>query len=119
MGKLLHQKLAQEAIIHSEFEDLHNEFQAFKKQVLTVFQKYDSNFRKVEASNSLNCHDFMAHEAAINLINEHCQCGNESLKYESLAVLVPQSPVLPVMEARPFGSDATIPCWRNCDAFFW
>ena len=50
MGKLLCQKLAQEAIVQSEFEDLRNKFHAFKKQMANICQKFDTNFREVEAS---------------------------------------------------------------------
>ena len=55
-----------------EFEDLRNEFHAFKWQMSNVCQKYNTNFQKVEASESLAYRGFVAHEAAISLINERC-----------------------------------------------
>lgn len=85
MRKLLWQKLAQEAMVQSEFEDLWNEFQAFKKQMTGVCQKYDTNFRKVETMDTLNHCDLVAHETAIHLINKCCTCekanNDESLDY--------------------------------------
>ena len=87
MGKLLHQKLAQEAIVQSEFKDLRNKFRAFKKQMATVCQKYDTNFWEIEASEQVAHHGFIAHEAAIALINECYSCvrdvETESLTYET------------------------------------
>ena len=96
MGKLLHQKLAQEVVVQLEFQDLHNKFKALKKGVSQVFRKYNSNFWKVEASDSLNCQDFVAHKAAINLINKWCTCGKSDNEGESLEYETPISSPSPV-----------------------
>ena len=63
-----------------------------------MFRKYNENFQRCEATDSLNRRTFLGHEMAINLINEHCQCGqaddNESLEYATPPLMQPQSPVL-------------------------
>ena len=84
MGKLLHQKLAQEAVVRLEFEDLQNEFYTFKRQMANVCQKYNINFHEVEASERIAHRGFIAHEAAISLINKCCTCGRDA-KTESLS----------------------------------
>ena len=63
--------------------------------MIGVCWKYNSNFRKVEASDSLNRRDFVAHEAAIQLINERCTCGKED-NGESLDYKTPVSSPSPV-----------------------
>ena len=95
MGKLLHQKLAQEAVVQSEFKDLWNEFCSFKKQMVNVFQKYDSNFHEVEALERVTHRGFIAHEAVISLINKRCTCGKDD-ETKSLSYRTPVSSPSPV-----------------------
>ena len=95
MGKLLQQKLAWEAVIESELQDLWNKFHAFKRQMLNVCRKYDTNFQKVEASESLAYCSFVAHEAVISLINQCCTCGKDD-KTVSLSYGTPVSSPSPV-----------------------
>ena len=72
MGKVLRQKLAQEAVVQLEFENLWNKFHTFKRQMVNVCRKYNTNFHKIEASEWVTHQGFIAHEAAISLINECC-----------------------------------------------
>ena len=58
-----------------ELEDLQNELAGFKKQVTNVFQKYDKNFQEITVSEGHSHWGWIAHEAAIALINEQCTCG--------------------------------------------
>ena len=103
MGKVLHQKNARQAILESELEDLQNEFKVFKKQMANVCRKYDKNFREVEASERITHHRWIAHKAAIDLINERCTCGKdleEEEDFQSLGSMVSSplpigTPVLP------------------------
>ena len=41
---------ARQAVLESELEDLQNEFNIFKKQMVNICRKYDKNFREVETS---------------------------------------------------------------------
>ena len=95
MGKLLRQKLVQEAVVQSEFKDLWNEFHSFKRQMANVCQKYDTNFWETEAAERVVHHGFIAHEAAISLINEHCLCGKD-VETESLSYGTPISSPSPL-----------------------
>ena len=70
MGKVLHRKNAKQAILVSQLEDLQNEFSVFKKQMANICRKYDTNFREVEASEQITHCGWIAHKAAIDLINE-------------------------------------------------
>ena len=68
-----------------KLEDLRNEFDSFKKQMATICRKYDKNFRKVEASERITHHGWIAHKATIDLINERCTCGkDEEEDFQSL-----------------------------------
>ena len=44
MGKVLHRKNAEQAILVSQLEDLQNEFGVFKKQMANICWKYDKTF---------------------------------------------------------------------------
>ena len=69
MGKLLCQKLAQEAVVQSEFNNLRNKFHGFKRQMANICRKYDTNFQEIEASERIAHCGFVEHEAVISLIN--------------------------------------------------
>ena len=70
MGKVLRQKNACQAVLESKLENLWNEFNIFKKQMANICWKYDKNFREVEASERITHCGWIAHEAAIDLINK-------------------------------------------------
>ena len=102
MGKVLRQKFARQAVLESELEDLQNEFNGFKKQMANICWKYDKNFQEVEASERITHHGWIAHEAAIDLINKWCTCrkDNEEEDFQSLGSSVSSpspvgTPVLP------------------------
>ena len=95
MGKLLRQKLAQEAVVQLEFEDLWNEFQNFNRQMANVCRKYDTNFCEVEAVEQVTHHGFIAHEAAIALIDQQCTCRKDT-ETKSLLYGTPVSSLSPI-----------------------
>ena len=87
MGKVLHRKNAEQAILVSQLEDLQNKFGVFKKQMVNICWKYDKNFQEVEASEQITHRGWIAHEAAIDLINEQCTCGKDSEEEEDFQSL--------------------------------
>ena len=83
-------------------DDLWNEVAGFKQQITNVFQKYDKNFREIAVSKGHSHRGWIAHEAAISLINERYTCGKgtEEEDFQSLGSTVSSpspvgTPVIP------------------------
>ena len=95
MGKVLRWKNAEQAVLVSQLEDLQNKFGAFKQQMANICQKYDKNFREVEASEQITHRGWIAHEAAIDLINQRCTCGKDDEEDDFQTIEMVSSP-LPV-----------------------
>ena len=72
---MVRQKAAALEVLHNEVEDLKNELAGFKKTMAGVCRKFDDNFRKSGASARHLHEGWIAHEAAIERINERCTCG--------------------------------------------
>ena len=84
---MFRQKNACQAVLESELEDLQNEVKGFKKQISNVFRKYDKNFWEIAVSEGHSHQGWVAHKAAISLINERCTCGKEAKEEEDFQSL--------------------------------
>ena len=62
-------------VLHNALEDLKNELAGFKQIMAGVTRQFNENFRQSSVSVRQLHEGWIAHEAAIERINERCTCG--------------------------------------------
>ena len=81
-------------VLHHTVEELKNELAGFKKTMAGVCRKYDENFRRHGVSARHLHEGWIAHEAAIEKINERCTCGEDSNdEFETVETVSSPSPI--------------------------